>query len=326
MKTILLFLTGFCFWINVNTDGKFGENDYKEDFNQNFDQITTDSCKWLVDDAKWFYTPHAAFGPQDELVKIEVIGDTLIGDRVCSILGAYRQDEFLPGSELTVVYEEENEKVYFVENNEFKLLFDFSPTFIIGDTISYYIPENLEYYDISSTSGEFITTGEPLKHRNAGHEWVVLPTGEQLRIVNTELVETSEENCFVMDNVIDGIGSMLGFLGRNCTQILLGSEEFFRCFQSNTLNYTAVGGDCLITSVDEIAESEINIYPNPTTGQLNIETERRFSEIKVFDVAGNLLLDRSFSNEIDLEGIVSGIYLLELQDKDGIYRKKIIKE
>ena len=326
MKTILLFFTGFCFWISVNTDGKFWENDYKENKNQNFDQVMTDSCKWLVDDAKWFYTPHAAFGPQDELVKIEVIGDTLIGDRVCSILGVFRQNEFLEGSEITVFYEKENEKVYLVKEEEFKLLFDFSFSFFLGDTISYHLPNNFEKYDISSSSGDFIPTNEPLKHRNAGHDWVVLPSGEQLRIVNTEHVETSEENCFVMSNVIDGIGSVKGLMGEGCLQLTIGFDGFFRCFQSNTLNYTAVSDGCLLTSVDEILESEINIYPNPTTGQLNIETERRFSEIKIFDVTGKLLLDQNFSNQIDLGGFVPGLYLVELRDEDGIYRKKIIKE
>ena len=326
MKTILLFFTGFCFWISVNTDGKFWENDYKEDKNQNFDQVMTDSCKWLVDDAKWFYTPHAAFGPQDELVKIEVVGDTLIGDRVCSIVGAYRQNQFLPGSDLTVFYEEENEKVYFFEEDEFKPLFDFSTSFFLGDTISYYIPENLEYYDISSSSGEFVTTGDPIKHRNVGEELVELPNGEELRIVSTEIVEATEENCFVMSSIIDGIGSMRGLMGESCLQLTIGVDGFFRCFQSNTLNYTAVSDGCLLTSVDEITENEVSIYPNPTNDQLNIETERRFSEIKVFDVAGKLLLDQNFSNQINLGGFVAGLYLVELRDKDGIYRKKIIKE
>ena len=324
--SIFLTIFGSLNNIDVNIDKQLLEHSGKEDKSKNFELVTIDSCKWLVDDAKWFYTPHAAFGPQDELVKIEVIGDTLIGDRVCSILGVFRQNEFLEGSEITVFYEKENEKVYLVKEEEFKLLFDFSSSFILGDTISYYIPENLEYYDISSTSGEFITTGEPLKHRNAGHEWVVLPTGEQLRIVNTELVDYSEENCFVMSNVIDGIGSVKGLMGEGCLQLTIGVDGFFRCFQSNTLNYTAVGGDCLITSVDEIAESEIKIYPNPTTGQLNIETERRFSEIKIFDVTGKLLLDQRFSDQIDLGGFVPGLYLLELRDEDSIYRKKIVKE
>lgn len=289
--------------------------------------VQNDSCKWLVDDAKWFFTPWSIGGPSGELVQIEVVGDTLIGDRVCAILGMYRQNEFLSGSELTVFYEEENEKVYFVEEEEFKLLFDFSYSFFLGDTMSYYLPDDkLVFYDISSGGGEFTPADRPLKHRNGGHEWIVSQSGTQIRVVNTELVEFSEENCFVMGDVIDGIGSINGLLGRSCLQLPSGTEGFFRCFQSATLNYSAVGEDCLPTSLDEIAESEIKIYPNPTTGLIKIETDQNFSTIKIFDVAGRLLLDRNFTNEIEIGAFVSGIYFLELGGKDGIYRKKIIKE
>ena len=122
MKVIFLFLTMICLTGSIQANEYWFKThdffDYISSIQNNI--VTNDSCKWLVDDAKWFYTPHAAFGPQDELVKIEVIGDTLIGDRVCSILGAYRQNEFLLGSELIVFYEEENEKVYLVKEEEFK--------------------------------------------------------------------------------------------------------------------------------------------------------------------------------------------------------------
>jgi|GEM_PF-2449580 len=287
--------------------------------------VQTDSCKWLVDDAKWFFTPWSIGGPSSELVQIEVVGDTLIGDRVCAILGVYRQNEFLSGSEMTVFYEKENEKVYLVEAGEFKLLFDFSFSFFLGDTMSYYLPEDkLAFYDISSGGGEFTPADTPLRHRNGGHEWIVLPGGEQIRVVKTELVEFSEENCYVMGDVIDGIGSINGLIGKSCLQLPSGTEGFFRCFQSATLNYTAVEEGCVLTSVDEIAEHEVNIYPNPTTGFIKIETEYNFSAIKIFNIMGKLLLSRNFMDEIDLGGFLSGLYLMELSGKDGVHRKKLI--
>ncbi len=320
MKYVLLFLIGACSWNNTMA------LEYLQPIQD--ETVQTDSCKWLVDDAKWFFTPHSLFGPSSELVQIEVVGDTLIGDRVCAILGVYRQNEFLAGSEITVFYEEENEKVYLVEADEFKLLFDFSYSFFLGDTISIYLPaDKLTFYDTSSGGGEFEPADGPLRYRNVGHEFIVLPnTVEQLRIVNTELVELSDtgENCYVMGDVIDGIGSINGLLGESCLQVTLGTEGFFRCFQSNTLNYTAVAEGCLLTSVHEIAEREVRVFPNPTTGIIKIDTDQNFSSMKFFDITGRLLLDRSFTDDIEIEGFVAGMYLLELSGKDGVYRKKLI--
>ncbi len=292
------------------------------------DILMNDSCKWLVDDAKWFFTPWSIAGPSSELVRFEVVGDTLIGDRVCAILGVYRQNEFLSGSEIAVFYEKENEKVYLVEADEFKLLFDFSDSFSLGDTMSYYLPDDkLEFYDISSGGGEFAPAEGPLRHRNTGQEWIALPNGEQLRVVNTEHIESSVENCFPMGEIIDGIGSIDGLLGKSCWQLPSGTEGFFRCFQSATLNYTAVGADCLPSFVDELMEHEVSVFPNPTTGQIKIETDQVFSSIKIYDVAGRLVLDQNFTNKIDIGEYVAGIYLLELHEKEGmVYRQKIINQ
>jgi len=323
MKTILLFLIVICLSNKIQAN-VYESNDSYVPSTQNV-VVMNDSCKWLVDDAKWFYAPHSPTG-QHEVLRIEVVEDTLIEDRVCAILGVYLQNEFLSGSELTVFYEVENEKVYFFEEEEFKLLFDFSPSFLVGDTISHYVPSNLEYYDISNSSGSFIPTEEPLSIRNEGHEWIDLLNGEQLRVVNTELVEYSGDNCFVMGKVIDGIGSLRGLMGQHCLQLAIDFDGFFRCFQSATLNYTAIAEGCLLSSIDEIAESEIKVYPNPTTGELNIATERAFSWTKIFDVTGKLLLNRRFTNKIDLGAFASGIYLVELYGNDGVYRQRLVKE
>lgn len=104
--------------------------------------VVPDTCKWLEDGAEWFYTPWS-IDFQDRLAKIEIIGHTLIGNRLCSVLGLYEEDEFVENSDLIVFYERENEKVYFNENDTFKLMYDFSLSVLPGDTVEFYLPQKL---------------------------------------------------------------------------------------------------------------------------------------------------------------------------------------
>jgi len=70
---------------------------------------------------------------------------------------------------------------------------------------------------------------------------------------------------------------------------------------------------------------EVRVYPNPTIGILNIESE---SEIQIFlyDLSGKLKIKTSQplgSGQIDLSDFPAGIYVLEVSDKTG--RKKVLK-
>ena len=56
-----------------------------------------------------------------------------------------------------------------------------------------------------------------------------------------------------------------------------------------------------------IEEPLLEIYPNPTTGKIYIETE---SEIKVYNLQGELL-QKTFGNQVDLSTYPQGVYLLQ---------------
>ena len=83
----------------------------------------------------------------------------------------------------------------------------------------------------------------------------------------------------------------------------------------------------VITSISSaIADPlEVRVYPNPTIGILNIESE---SEIQIFlyDLSGKLKIKTSQplgSGQIDLTDFPAGIYVLEVSDQTG--RKKVLK-
>ncbi len=71
------------------------------------------------------------------------------------------------------------------------------------------------------------------------------------------------------------------------------------------------------------------VYPNPTEGMVNIVVDKPVPvELCVYDLAGNMILQKSFTRKIslDISHIATGIYFYELRDKNGFFTAgKIIK-
>ncbi len=105
------------------------------------------------------------------------------------------------------------------------------------------------------------TPDNSYKYRYIDQEWINLPDGSQLRIIETRQVVESD---YCMHRVISGIGSYRGFMGQTCNFLLLGQTQAFRCFYSDKLVYSAVDGNCTLSSTSDIDASEVSIYPNPT--------------------------------------------------------------
>jgi len=91
---------------------------------------------------------------------------------------------------------------------------------------------------------------------------------------------------------------------------------------SGTVTYTT-----LITGLDDIY-ARISVYPNPTSGKLNIDLPRN-ATIRITNMQGALLLQTESSvgyNLLDLTGFRSGIYNLEIRDDAGIHHVTVIKK
>lgn len=85
--------------------------------------------------------------------------------------------------------------------------------------------------------------------------------------------------------------------------------------------------------IDELLESEIQIYPNPTSGLLHIKTDnnKAFSDVecKIFDLTGKLVYSanlNSNNNLIDLTKYADGLYYVKIINNDNsIIRPFVLK-
>lgn len=92
-----------------------------------------------------------------------------------------------------------------------------------------------------------------------------------------------------------------------------------------TNNYTTLIEENLSTN-EELQNSSVKIYPNPTKGLLNIVSDDAISKIEVFDMKGRLILVYNNSGIKDISSLSNGVYIFKAYTKKGMFSYKIIKQ
>ena len=83
-----------------------------------------------------------------------------------------------------------------------------------------------------------------------------------------------------------------------------------------------------VTGVKDVEEKmNVNVYPNPASDVLNIETDTPLSILQVFDLNGReILTDLKASNTINIRMLQNGVYFIKLFDKNGRFTtRKFVK-
>ena len=80
-------------------------------------------------------------------------------------------------------------------------------------------------------------------------------------------------------------------------------------------------------SIDDVSGVDVKVYPNPTTGLVNILTNENINSIAVHDLLGRkVLASQTNLKTVDVSSLTKGIYLLKLNLEKGQLTKKLIVE
>jgi len=80
------------------------------------------------------------------------------------------------------------------------------------------------------------------------------------------------------------------------------------------------------TGIEDLGETQILIYPNPTKGLVTIRAKGNIDVI-IYDMLGNRIADfQSLQKEIDLSSYKPGIYNLSITYRDKIINYRIVKQ
>jgi hypothetical protein len=98
-------------------------------------------------------------------------------------------------------------------------------------------------------------------------------------------------------------------------------------------NLLPSGANCSALSVEEISQSNINIYPNPFSGELFVSggAAGQSYTFRLFDITGKAILQQALlpetQNMIHATGLSSGIYVYEIIAQDhAVQRGKLIRQ
>lgn len=222
-------------------------------------------------------------------------GDTLIGDvRYMKIMGTLNNGN----PHLFTVLREEDGKVWerHLNTSVETLLYDFTAN--VGDTLCFGHPGNCFVLDSIS----MVQIGGVDRRKF----WFGLEYDEWGRPRTQE-------------TWVEGIGSDYGLLWSGYWRIpdgwhcLLCFHQYWELVWQNPEYNTCIYP---YDAVEENKDAEISVYPNPAKETVTIEGIEA-AEVQVYNALGQVVKTERETNEIDLSGLVEGVYLLRITDVDG---------
>lgn len=148
--------------------------------------------------------------------------------------------------------------------------------------------------------------------------------------INYTVTVAIPENTLTMYKFVNGIffEDVIG----NCT-MNDGSGNFNRFFTTTTNDLSlptvcyAACVDCGPVGIKNNNELSFSIFPNPSNGDVQLETNSN-GVIRIVALTGQIVLQQNVSvglNAISLKDFSAGIYMVQLQTEKGVELKKLVK-
>jgi hypothetical protein len=162
---------------------------------------------------------------------------------------------------------------------------------------------------------------------------------------NTPIPDTVNNWTFVKDDVVAGTRTIVytrpfvaeatdyTFNFSDTTVSLAGARAataILTTLQDHGINRFNAGSKSLtILGLEDFSLNGSAVYPNPSKGNFTVKTKTVLNKINVYSQSGAFVKtievnDNSDNVEINIEGLQSGIYLIELQNEEEKSWKKVI--
>lgn len=70
-----------------------------------------------------------------------------------------------------------------------------------------------------------------------------------------------------------------------------------------------------------------NMYPNPTSNMINIESQTRISNVKLYNQLGQMVLEVNDKANVDISKLSAGLYIVKAEDVEGnLGTRRVVKQ
>lgn len=146
---------------------------------------------------------------------------------------------------------------------------------------------------------------------------------EELAFKTDNVTEIHEGSVYVPTNAVRDLPIRMRVISAKavnnspddpCASVRNGQIEDYSVFVSSSLG------------MEDVNKTQLTVFPNPASSTLHIYTTSGKHELKIVDLLGNLHLEKTIDTEaiIDVQGLSSGMYLLQLKTNNEIQIKKIM--
>lgn len=276
---------------------------------------------WIKENAVWhFQYSNISNG----WIKVWDDGDTVVQNITCTKLKSKKHEFFITGPDGGMMETEsdyidgiiyyQNDTVFYWDYNHFSVLYDFNA--LTGDS-----------WILHHSAAPSFGCNDTSICQVTNVDNVVLGGNSYKQLY---LSPSSDANVQVNGNVnarFGTIGSYILPFGRSCDGTIVEFDQIsLICFQDDSLYYNPTGGACeYYLGLNESAKTLISVFPNPSSGKIELLSDVPLTQIKVMNVLGVVLkkVDTEFTmKEIDLSELPQGTYYLDIENQNG---EKIVK-
>ncbi len=267
--------------------------------------ISNSYCQeWYTPEDQWIINTFDGLSGYDGYAIMSFDKDTIINGIDCKRMRLDEQgySRQLSDSVFYTKFEhfyQEDKKLYFFQDFEFKLNYDFGlqpgdslkflPAFC-QDSITYHLDslgtinignESLTVQHFSFTDINWDYTGTRTVIEKIG----AVDQGLNIEAPHVCLFDLPISDICIYTNGIDSLQLQSG----TCNGFLVNTKELIENF-------------------------DVNIYPNPVIDNLNIKSTDPIEQLQIFDSSGRLILLSPFKKNIDCSSLSSGRYFIKLID------------
>ncbi|WP_179376443.1 T9SS type A sorting domain-containing protein [Winogradskyella wichelsiae] len=269
---------------------------------------------------------------------LEIIQNTIIGDRNLDQVGAIAVSNVLDNSINAII---DNNTI---TNNRYGIT-------VVGGNSFAYIRNNI--IEDNDTQGSPNLGGSGISLNSPSDDMEVIASGNEIRrnlwgitVIDEASINLGDNTDNVGQNVFseNGNGGVIYALYNNTDNAItamhncwdeanapnsLADAEAVIVHENDISNLGLVTFDpvnCAFLSIEDVVLNEMKLYPNPTSGQLNLSQNISFQTMSIYNINGQLIMQKALhvgDNEMHLN-LNTGIYLLEFNGESTKVTKKLV--